>query len=227
MIKIQFIILSALKGRNKLKAYHIYLLRHGTTEGNKQGRYIGRLDMPLSREGEEELIGLAGNYPYPPAQVYFTSPLQRCRRSLEILYPGVEQTVVDGLAECDFGDFEGKTLEELQPLESYEKWVTGMKNGDTSAAPPNGESSIDFQKRICRTFGNIVERLMRSGTTSAVIMAHGGVITTILGTLAVPRRPFYDWIAGSGKGYETAITPQLWMSGRIVEVAGTLPRAKD
>lgn len=193
------------------------------TEENRQGRYIGRLDVPLSQEGEAQLRRLKAEKAYPQAQAFFTSPLLRCRQTLGILYPDAEPQVVDGLSECDFGDFEGKTLDELRGLDSYQKWVTGMKNGDESAAPPHGESSVAFQTRICRAFGKIVEQLMLSGTTTAVVLSHGGAIMTILGTLAMPRRPFYDWMSGNGTGYEAVVIPQLWMSGRVVEVAGTVP----
>ncbi|MDR3643887.1 MAG: histidine phosphatase family protein [Clostridia bacterium] len=206
-----------------MKVYHIYLLRHGLTQGNEKGQYVGRLDMPLSAGGERQLEKLAKDHQYPQAEAYFSSPLSRCVRSMEILYPDVQPLLIDGLAECNFGEYEGKTLDELKGETSYQNWVSGLRSGDSSAAPPAGESSADFQLRTCRAFAQIAERLMRSGTTRAVIMAHGGTIMTILGMFAMPRRPFYQWMAGNGMGYEALLTPQLWMNGRVIEVAGTVP----
>lgn len=210
-----------------MKAYHIYLLRHGMTEGNEQGRYVGRLDVPLSARGRQELQAMREKGGYPQTDVLFSSPLQRCVESLKILYPDAEPITLPGLAECSFGDYEGKTLEELKDDPRYRAWASGMAEGNASVAPPGGESSADFQKRVCLAFGQIVERLTRSGVTHAVVMAHGGVIMTILGVFGLPRRPFYEWMAGNGTGYEVIVTPQLWMNGRVVEVAAEVPYARE
>ena len=201
-----------------MKAYHIYLLRHGQTEGNRQGQYVGRLDLPLSGEGERQLFQYARDYGYPGAEAYFTSPLSRCLRTVEILYPGVQPTVLEELKECDFGDYEGRTIEELKDDEGYRRWATG-----SGGAPPNGESSLHFQARCCNGFGKIVDSLLRTGRSSAVVITHGGTIGAILAAFAFPRRPFFKWLAGNGMGYEVILTPQLWMNGQVVEVAGTLP----
>jgi alpha-ribazole phosphatase len=202
-----------------MKAYHIYLLRHGMTQGNKEGRYIGRLDVPLSAEGKNKISEMAHTYEYPHAELFFSSPKIRCLRTLEILYPDAEPHIIENLAECDFGDYEGKTLDELKDDQQYRKWASG----DGMEAAPNGESSKQFQMRCCLGFEQIVEKLMRSGSQSAVIMAHGGTIMTILGSYAFPRRPMFEWMANNGMGYEAVVTPQLWMSGKAIEVAGIVP----
>ena len=202
-----------------MKAYHIFLLRHGITKGNEEGRYIGRLDLPLSDQGERKIRDMAQKYIYPEAEMYFSSPLTRCIQTLKLIYPGVEPTIVDNFAECNFGDYEGKKLSELKNDPQYQKWASG---GGVGAAP-NGESSKDFALRSCRAFEIVVDKLMRSGKTSALIMAHGGTIMSILGTYAFPRKPMYEWMTGSGSGFELLITPSLWMNGRAVEVWRTIP----
>lgn len=53
----------------------IYLIRHGKTQGNLSGKYIGsRTDEPLCEEGIRELKGKT----YPQAQILFVSPMKRC-----------------------------------------------------------------------------------------------------------------------------------------------------
>ncbi len=201
-----------------MKAYHIYLLRHGLTQANKEGRYAGRTDAPLSEEGERQLAEMS-HLPYPQAGAFFSSPLKRCTRTLRLLYPQAEPVIVPGLAECDFGDFEGKTIDELKDDENYRDWIA--KKG--MSTPPHGESAQDFQKRCCLAFESVVGTLMRTGEEHAVIMTHGGVIMFVLGAFAYPRRPFYEWLTGNGMGYEAVITPQLWMSGRVMEIAAAIP----
>ena len=88
----------------------IYLIRHGKTQGNLSGKYIGaRTDEPLCQEGIRELEGKN----YPKAELLFVSPMKRCRQTGEILYPGLAQKECPLLKECDFGDFENKNYKEL------------------------------------------------------------------------------------------------------------------
>lgn len=201
-----------------MKAYHIYLLRHGQTKANSEGRYVGRLDPSLSPEGEEELLRLADKYTYPGAARFYSSPRRRCLESLGILYPGAKPRVVEGLAECDFGEYEGRTLSELKDDPKYRKWASG----EISAAP-GGEDSKAFQLRCCSAFEEIADELMRSGEQTAVVMAHGGTIMSILGAYAFPRQPMYEWMTGNGMGFEVVITPQLFLNGKAIEVAGAVP----
>lgn len=206
-----------------MKTYHIFLLRHGITKGNEEGRYIGRTDLPLSPQGERQILSMAQKYIYPEAEMYFSSPRKRCIQTLNLIYPDVKPIIVDKFDECDFGDYEGKKLSELKNDTQYQKWAAG---GGVDATP-NGESSKDFALRTCSAFEVIVDKLMRSGKTTALIMAHGGTIMSILGTYAFPRKPAYEWITGNGSGFELLITPSLWMSARAVEVWRAIPLEAD
>lgn len=202
-----------------MKAYHIYLLRHGMTDANIKRQYAGQFDIPLNSDGIKELQELSLNYKYPYAERFFSSPLKRCTDSLHVLYPEAEIETVPDLAECSFGDYEGKTIDELEGDPNYKKWVE--MNGQS--APPNGESGTEFQIRSCKAFVEAVDELLRSGCGSAVIMAHGGTIMSVLGTFGYPRKPFYEWKADFGCGYEIVITPQLWMNSRLIEIVSEIP----
>lgn len=202
-----------------MKAYHVFLLRHGMTDGNKNGQYIGHTDVPLCEEGAALLRNMKEKYTYPEAEAFFSSPLKRCVQTLGILYPDARVTVVPGLAECDFGDFEGKTLDDLKDDNGYKQWIAGAGK----CAPPNGEASEHFQARSCAAFTAVVSFLMKNSIHTACITAHGGTLMAILSAFAMPRKPFYDWMAGNGAGFEVAITPQLWMNGNIIEAVDVLP----
>ena len=205
-----------------MKTYKIHLIRHGTTEGNLKGQYIGRTNSLLAQEGLDELARLSTQYSYPTGETYFVSPLLRCVQTLHALYPDVDALELPGLAECDFGDWEGKTAEELKDDPDFADWVQSGQTG----APPNGESTKTFVARVCGTFEKLVESLMRTGTTESVIVAHGGTIMTILAAYGLPRAPFYDWMCGNGCGYSIRITPSLWMSGQVFEVYDTIPASR-
>jgi alpha-ribazole phosphatase len=201
-----------------MKAYHIYLLRHGMTQANSEGRYVGRLDPPLCPEGEAQIIEMKRKFTYPQAELFYASPRLRCIQTLELLYPGQDTCVVEDLAECDFGDYEGKAISELKDDPTYQKFVAGEV-----PSAPNGESSKDFQLRCLSAFEQIAQQMMRTGLSTAVVVAHGGTIMSILGGCAFPRRPMFEWMTGNGMGYEVVLTPQLYLSAKAVEVAGAIP----
>ena len=203
-----------------MKSYTIHLIRHGVAEGNLKGQYIGRTDSPLAQEGIAQLEQLKQRYEYPKAQVYYVSPLSRCIQTLKILYPDAQPVVVDGLRECDFGDWEGKTAEQLQKEDPH--FLEWMESG-AAASPPNGEGGGAFMQRVCLTFEKLVEGMLRSGTTSAVIVAHGGTLMSILSTYGLPRAKFYDWLTDNGCGYTLRITAGLWMRSMVSEVVSAIP----
>ena len=44
-----------------MKSYTIHLIRHGISQGNLLGQYIGVTDSPLSKEGKEQVCRLKTN----------------------------------------------------------------------------------------------------------------------------------------------------------------------
>ncbi|MEG1426975.1 MAG: histidine phosphatase family protein [Oscillospiraceae bacterium] len=206
-----------------MKSYIVHLIRHGVCEGNLQGRYIGRTESPLSMEGVKSLINLKQKYQYPTAESYYASPSTRCVDSLKILYPTAEPSVILEMAECDFGDWENKTAEELKDDPAFFRWI----NEGQGTAPPHGESSPVFMQRVCRGFETLVSNLLFTGTTSAVLVTHAGVIMTILAAYGIPKAKMLDWMCDCGCGYSLRITPGLWSRSMVAEVFETLPKTGE
>lgn len=202
-----------------MKSYQIHLIRHGMTNANVNGQYVGMTDLPLNAQGAEQLQELSEQCRYPGAAVFYSSPLKRCLQTCSILYPQINPILVPGLSECNFGEWEGKTAKELQRKEEFLYWLENFQQ----TAPPGGESGAEFAKRVCETFEKLVEGLLRTGITEAVLVTHGGVIMTILASYGLPRADFYDWIVGNGCGYSLRITPGLWMRDKVAEVYAKVP----
>jgi len=201
-----------------VKTYKIHLLRHGMTEANADGRYIGRTDLPLSPDGLAALLALKEQYRYPGAVRFFTSPLTRCRQTLEVLYPGCQPTPVEGLAECDFGEWEGKSLRQLKSDERFLRWMEGG-----SREIPGGEGTEEFRQRVCAAFEAVVDTLLHSGDTEAVICTHGGVITLLMQLYSLPRLEPKDCLAAPGQGFTLRITPSIWMNEPLAEALCIIP----
>ncbi len=191
------------------------------TEANADGRYIGRTDLPLSPEGLRALLELKEKYVYPGAVRFFAGPLQRCRQTLEVLYPGCAPTVVPGLSEIDFGAFEGRRIAELKGDEQFLRWMEGKLPGT-----PDGESVEDFRSRVCAAFEAVVDELIHRGQTEAVVCAPGGVITLLMQLYSLPRLEPKDCLAAPGQGFTLRVTPSIWMNEPLAEALCVIPWEK-
>lgn len=97
----------------------IYLLRHGQTEWNVEGRYQGQLDSPLTEKGKlqakENALKISKYIDINTSKLY-ASPLTRARDTAYILAEALEIKRNDiifeeNLKEINYGIFEGKTKE--------------------------------------------------------------------------------------------------------------------
>ena len=171
----------------------IVLIRHGKTEGNKEKRYIGRTDQPLSEEG---IAGIKENLGrYPSVEKVYASPMKRTRQTAELIYPGQASELVDGLREMDMGVFEGKNHAELKNRPSYILWVA--TRGKISI--PGGESMKDFGKRTMDAFTQVLGDMQAEGIKRSAVVAHGGTIMSIVSQLA--DDDYYKYMVNNGAGF--------------------------
>ena len=169
----------------------VLFIRHGATEGNLYRRYIGRTDEPLCEAGIAQVKALRKQG--LSVDCLFVSPLLRARQTAELLFPQTAYTVVDGLAETDFGRFEGKSADELSNDPAYQAWVDAM----CLTSIPDGESVAHFKKRCCKAFEETIQTVPAGSRVGFVV--HGGVIMAILEEYARPKKNFYDYHIGNGK----------------------------
>ena len=163
----------------------LILMRHGTTQGNLERRFIGTLDVPLLPQGEELARRVGATL--PAVEHIYRSPLQRCRRTAELLWPGVEMTVVDELRESDFGPFEGKNHEELKDDPLYQAWL-GMGDRPNFAAMPVGESAQQVTDRVSIGLEKTAADAARRGFGRVGVVSHGGALMALLAKYGRPER---------------------------------------
>lgn len=192
----------------------ILLIRHGITQGNRMGRYIGITDEPLCEEGRKHLAESI----YPEVFHVYVSPMKRCLETADALYPGQAVTVVPELRECDFGAFENKNYLELSGNPEYQAW---MDSGGTLPFP-NGEKTPCFRSRCCTGFQRILEETFQMENARIAVIAHGGTIMSILEAYGIPRKSFYDWQIQNGRGYRLTAEASEWNAVQRVHVIGTL-----
>lgn len=178
----------------------LFLLRHGATPGNALGQYIGITDQPLSAEGAAQAASLRGHYPMPEA--LWVSPMLRARQTAELLFPGVEQRVVDTLYELDFGDWEEKTWAEVADEGVYDRWLSE----DSRASFPGGECLEMLNLRTAAALRTIVEEAEGLGLRRGAVVAHGGVYMSIMFQFCRQKREnIFSWMSKNCGGFRVEV----------------------
>ena len=205
-----------------MKTYRLHFIRHAVSEANEQGVYCGITESPVSAKGRREMVRMAAEFVYPPADKVYVSPLRRCIETAAFLYPEGYARVVPELREMNFGDFEGKKPGDLQDLPEYKEFMKGGLDNP----PPNGESLRKVITRCWEGLDFIVGDMMKNGYDSAAIVTHGGIIMNMMGCFGLPKYPSSEYACGFGEGFTVAVSAQMWQQSQAFEVLGMLPYQK-
>ncbi|MGN0131181.1 MAG: histidine phosphatase family protein [Lachnospiraceae bacterium] len=179
----------------------LVFIRHGATKANREHRYLGKTDEPLSAEGIKALQGAKDAHGYPDIDYLFSSPMKRCRETAELLYPHKEAMIIGEWEEMDFGDFEGKNYMELKDNRCYQTWIDS--GGKT--AFPEGEDRETFIKRCRLGFYRMLKLLAeksgekRDMAMTVGLVVHGGTIMSLLSSFC--GGDYFDYQVANGKGY--------------------------
>ena len=178
----------------------ITLIRHGKTDGNTKGKFIGFTDEPLLDEEREALAALE----FPTAQAVYCSPLKRCVDTAAILFPYEKAVIIPEIAERNFGLFEGKTYRELTTDPQYKKWIN---NGEIIGYP-EGEDISEFNERCVAGLEKIIKDALAKKKKDIAIVTHGGPIMSILHMYGFPKQRYLEWTVGNGEGYRLRLSPE-------------------
>jgi len=152
-------------------ATRLILVRHGETGLNKQSRYSGRGDVPLSEQGAAQATAAAARIAVIRAKVdvIVCSPLSRCVDTARAIAAEVGDPPVRteaDLIECDFGEWEGRTFAEVR-----ERWPAELTAwlASTELSPPGGESFAQVAGRVRRV---VRELLTAYRGKTVVVVSH-------------------------------------------------------
>ncbi|MGP7819096.1 histidine phosphatase family protein [Niallia sp. 01092] len=171
----------------------ITLFRHGLTKENENKAYIGWMDSPLSEKGICQLKAKrldANHY-----DQLFSSDLLRAKQSASYLFPDQEIIESSCFRELNFGNWEGKTYEQLKENTSYRNWI----DHPFTITPPNGESFPDFTKRIETGWQMLINQ--SKAEQKIAVMTHGGVIRYLLHRYGKEKNGFFDYTVAVESGF--------------------------
>ncbi|GEN33403.1 MULTISPECIES: histidine phosphatase family protein [Aneurinibacillus] len=173
-------------------------VRHGETADNRERRYLGHYDAPLTDRGKKQAKAAARRLEKETIHYVYTSDLERCRETAAIIASPHRLAVMEvpELRELNFGRWDRKTYEEIMQTDKQlaEKWY----NNPYETAPPGGESLAELGNRVSRWLFAL-EKQMHPDET-AVLVTHGGPIRWFL-TGHVTGKPSAFWsVRGPGTG---------------------------
>ena len=138
----------------------IYLVRHGETVWTISGQFTGRVDLPLTPQGEHMARRLRAKLDGIEFTQVLASPLRRARVTCEKAGFGDRVELDQDLAEWDYGAYEGKSLDEIR--RERPEWSL-FRDGC-----PKGESVEEVSRRADRVAARLRETSGRS-----LVFGHG------------------------------------------------------
>lgn len=151
---------------------NIFLLRHGETNWNQEGRLQGRTDIPLNQNGRSQIRHSAEILAElsPGIDLIFSSPLSRARESAEIVADRLKYNKADILVESLLTERCFGTGEGLSAAERNQKYPDGIY--------PGMEPLEDLFKRAHSAFDQIM--ILSGNKQNILVAAHGAILYAIV-----------------------------------------------
>jgi broad specificity phosphatase PhoE len=152
----------------------ILIARHGESDWNRERRWQGHADRPLTERGREQARALAARLAHIELDAVYSSDLRRARDTAGVVAEsqGLDLQIVPELREVDVGSWSGLTRPEAEERfpEGYARWSSGFPGWE------NGETYEAMTQRVLERVHRIAaahdgERLL--------VVSHGGPIRAI------------------------------------------------
>lgn len=149
----------------------IYLIRHGETDWNLQGRFQGREDIPLNETGIKQAQRCGEAFRGETFQAIITSPLIRAKKTAQIIAEcvDIESVIIEkDIIERDFSKVSGMTPKEREAF---------YASGDIDDKEP-------FEDLCKRMLSCIKKYAEQYGEGNIIMVSHGASINSVLASLS-------------------------------------------
>lgn len=181
-----------------------YLVRHGETEWNREGKYTGQSDIPLNAVGRKQARDAAEQLKELKPDVIISSDLSRAQETARIIAQVIEVPIrVDKrLREIDQGEWEGLHVDEIKSR--FNHLFHARKNNPLHVASPGGETIGEVHQRVTAAMLDICREYAHK---KVVISAHGVVLAIMRITAQqAPIQQVFDFIPGNAVVHQIEIT---------------------
>ncbi|MBM3233321.1 histidine phosphatase family protein [Candidatus Pacearchaeota archaeon] len=156
---------------------YIYLFRHGQTTYNRDKKFTGWQDPPLTRLGKKHASIIAKKLKNKRFEIAFQSSLKRSKDTLkEVIkcHPECRKVITDErIRERNYGSLNGLSHEQFIKRFGNERF--DKIHRDFKTRPPQGESFADVEKRVHSFIKDII-KIIKKDKINIAISAHGNSI---------------------------------------------------
>jgi len=172
------------------KKTELWLVRHGQTDWNVEGRYQGQADRPLNEIGIRQARDLARKISDVKFAAIYSSDLQRAFSTAKILADEREVKVDPRLREIHQGEWEGQLFSVIR--ERYVDFFEDRRENPLESRPPGGESLKEVAERVKSCVDEIAAR---HPGERILIVSHGlAIATLIVASLGMPFSKAFEMI---------------------------------
>ncbi len=162
------LLFSSLFSANVFAQLTVYVVRHGQTDWNKEGRIQGGTDNPLNATGRDQAATMSNLMAEVKVDTVYVSSHQRARQTAEVFQGRTPIVAMDELRERFFGKFEGANDKDPAVVADWNKrrftWTDDMEGGET----------LESQSRRAEAALKTIRDKHKNGGT-VVIVGHGGI----------------------------------------------------
>lgn len=154
----------------------LYLIRHGQTDWNIEGRWQGQADVPLNSMGKEQAVIIARQMVYVGIEAIYSSDLIRASETAITISKMINIDFEEDhrLREIDQGEWQGLLVSEIE--EKYTDIFNQRLNDPLHIAPPGGEMVLQVRDRVIEAVEEIV---CKHPYNRVAIVSHGFALAVI------------------------------------------------
>ncbi len=194
----------------------LWLVRHGATVWNTEGRVQGWGDPPLSETGRVQAQKLAPRLAHTSFTAVYSSDLKRTIETAQLSLPAVNVTLETRLRELGFGAWEGRSWGEV--AENDADAVNAWYEDPYRNAPTDGETYGELETRVQTWLGALPQ------TGRVLAFTHGGPIRAVLyGLTGVPNGQAWRFEVGAASLTKLV----LGDAGAIIKTVGDVAHLED
>lgn len=181
----------------------LYLIRHGETDWNKQGKYTGQMNISINDTGKKQAIRVAEEMKNLEPEVIYSSDLKRALETAQAISEELGIPIIKDkrLREIHQGEWEGLHVDEIRM--QYTSQFNTRKEDPLGVAAPGGESIGDVDIRV-RSF---LDEITEKHPDGKIVVSSHGIVLGIIRTIAmgIPVSEVFNKIPENAILYEVEI----------------------
>ncbi len=153
----------------------LYLARHAQTASSAVDSFNGQRELPLTVHGCAQARLLGQRLSAVRFEAVYRSPLGRTLETAALIAPGILPSILPGLIEIDYGNWEGLSPAEARANDParYDAWVADP----SLIGPPGGETAAQVAERALAALGQI--RARHPGEVMVLAVSHKATLRVL------------------------------------------------